>query len=126
MKREIKCRGFHKFAGVSGWVYGSLLKDGKTYYITQSHSSYSVEPGSIGEFTGLRDAYLKEIYENDIIQRGRFVKGFVVFYKGGWYVKNAGNEYRLLYEWRLFDKLHSDSNRAKVIGNTYENKNLLK
>lgn len=71
--REIKFRG----RNIEGeWLYGDLINskinNTPTAFIfpadaPNSYDRYSVNPNTIGQFTGLRDKNGKEIYEGDVL-----------------------------------------------------------
>lgn len=67
--------------------------------------------------TGITDVVGKEIYEGDIVQCW-FEKGFITMYHGSWGI-NIDKEY--LYT----SILYNYSDEARVIGNIYENPELL-
>lgn len=146
MNREIKFRGY---ATGIGWVYGSLVNNLWTYselsanekgspvfeIITgkydgscwtdvaeeEGEAIVSVVPQSVGQFTGLLDKNGKEIYEGDIINTvtGKpmvigWSKRFASFTieRDGWAFKHFFGE-------------AMESNDIEVIGNIFENPNLL-
>lgn len=70
------------------------------------------------QFTGIKDLDGNDIYEGDIVEHedgsGR---GEVIFGDGSFFTR--------LYDWKMIYLGH-DLTRFKVIGNIYENKDLLK
>lgn len=123
--REIKFRGFNNFN--NGWIYGSLveiyedchiLKEGKTFF--DRHTK--VDKDSIGQYTGLKDKDEKEIYEGDILQLP----------KGGIMYVEWNDDFKMFV---LVDPRGKKASlniciyateHIKVIGNIFENKELLK
>ncbi len=73
------------------------------------------------QFTGIKDSSGKEIYEGDIIDvNTRFKKGMVKFENGGFIILGIPlQEYKTVSYPKRFSRL-------KVIGNIFENPELLK
>lgn len=97
--------------------FGKDGEDGK-------HESYLPKPleDYLDEYTGLLDKSGKEIYEGDILSNDGSAIGYILFYKDGWYLYNGkkGN----LEGWgRLLDYVNAN---FKVIGNVWENPELIK
>ena len=121
--RTIKFRG--KSILYDEWLYGDLVHsaDNKRFGILvndkYSCDECEVVPDTVGQFTELYDCDDKEIYEGDILNFNgftaevRFVRGAFAFLVNGY----------------LDDELYGDCRTdlfAKVIGNVYENPELLK
>ena len=144
--RQIKFRALDMEKRV--WVYGTYYKDKNDYFmveeITGSHIKIDYE--TVGQFTGRKDKYNKEIYEGGILSNKSIIVGEVKFgeYKCrnqskddsqlnhiGWYVKQEINAISLEYLfWNLQDNLsikkREDQNWVEVIGNIYENPESIK
>lgn len=141
--RTIKFRGKRLHDGK--WVYGYVLGHDTLPYmaiVTMNNTdksvinktTTSVEPDTIGQFTGLYDKYGKEIYEGDIIQHRR-QKVIVEFYRGAYgygrivagehvfvpFVGSEDNENALQFP----DGTYFDTDFCEVIGNIHDNLKLL-
>lgn len=121
--REIKLRGLTR--GIKNnyvWVYGFLAPFHNILTIKEKFgASYAIKRESVGEYTGYKDKTGREIYEGDIVETTRALNhiiGEVVLYKGCWYIKDYnGGYYRLIPRFGIAEN--------KVIGNIYENPELL-
>ncbi len=126
MTREIKFRG--KAAGT--WYFGNL----QTRKISRQQSAawiigydespmlVSVDPSTIGQFTGLHDKNGNEIYEGDIVRtlisrlnatKNKKYRNFVIRYDAPHF-------------WNGFDPILMGPMYMEVIGNIYDNPELLK
>lgn len=124
--REIKFRGYDKFD--KRWVYGyglhqSIFIDGSSNaYVTAGiREVFIVDKESAGQYTSIKGYEGKEIYEGDIVETTRalnHIVGVVTMIKGCWYIQDGKDSY-----YRLIPRFGTAEN--KVIGNIYENKNLL-
>ena len=126
--KEIKFRGkCIKGRRTGQFVYGDLLHfdSGKTSIRTYDADGvytllYAVDPATVGQFTGLRDAKGVEIYEGDILQSENgqgIIRTAVVFKHGTFAFTDEDN----------FDPLcYLNLKRFKVIGNVHDAPELLK
>lgn len=121
--REIKFRG--KSILTDEWFYGDLVHSAdkkRTAILVNDKDSYDeceVVPETIGQFTGLYDCDGKEIFEGDILD----FNGLTVEVR---FVRGA---FALLVNGNLDDELYGDCRTdlfAKVIGNVYENPDIMK
>lgn len=117
MSRQIKFRGWSQATKLM--IYGDSWQISAKY---QDCKNWDGEHVLLLQFTGLLDKNGKEIYEGDIINnksvvtfnRGRFVGCYT-------YEKHGGG-------WGYSDEWEDDLHRmvVEVIGNIYENPDLLK
>ena len=136
--REIKFRA--RRADKDEFAFGDLLtgmgyKKGKffilphlSYYPSDCHSvdGYEVIPETIGQFTGLKDKKGKEIYEGDIIRsfdsNGDAILHCIVWEEARFVAQYKG---RYLSSKCFLKQDWLDEFDKEVVGNIYDNKNLL-
>ena len=127
MKTEnIKFRG--KFPKTGEWLYGDLIRNVEgafaivpPYEISMNnyYRNYVVDKETIGQYTGLKDKYGREIYEGDILYyRDAKIKTPVTYRNGGFYFSHYGGT--------TFSAIADhEINKYTVVGNIYDNKELL-
>lgn len=128
--RTIKFRGYN--AKNRKWLYGYYFVNRGKHFIVDNEEYYSeyrptfeeflVDPESVGQFTGLRDAYGKAIYEGDIVQEGDVE--MVVAFSHGCFFANECLKCGVMIN-NLLNPI-AERARAQVIGNIHENPELLK
>lgn len=149
--REIKFRAKRKLNG--DWVFGSLVKsDGEDWdcIVTEyfgdliDADNVRVITNTIGQFTGLKDKNGKEIYESDLVLRSKSIvtdsRPYEVFFaevRCSFALTRKEKNFNsyddiVKCKWSENDKYHivcPDGDRdesLEVIGNIYENPELLK
>lgn len=142
MNREVKFR--EKRKDINVWAYGDLLhnNDGSASIRTnlntwrENHDdvdaygdNLSVDIDTVGQFTGLYDKNKKEIYEGDIVKaplldpifgdviKDAFCNAEIRFNKGSFVVSYYKREHNIY--------LSDLYKRIEVIGNIFDNKELL-
>lgn len=122
--REIKFRGR---VPDKGWLYGDLRHIGNNliYIVDKFGHGSSVNPNTVGQYTGLEDADGREIYEGDIVRfklppmvltNEKTAVGVVVYEYGQFLV--------IIHSMRF--TIFSVIEDCTVIGNIYDNPELLR
>jgi uncharacterized phage protein (TIGR01671 family) len=126
--RPIKFRAWHKIQEEELEMRKVIAIDWVNYKVdVESHGdfeyiTYELEDTVLMQFTGLLDKNGKEIYEGDVMRykaRHYEFNGEVVFRDGGYALKRNGQTYEL-----CAGAIQS-CDVMEVIGNIYENKELL-
>ena len=126
MNREIKFRGYDS----TKWYYGDLEYNKKndvarihTYKDDGSYDKqYTVDPNTVGQFTGLCDKYGVKVFEGDIVHMV-----WQDLMSSRWHEKTMPVEFK----WGRFTVFHlkpykhSDKHYFEVIGNIFDNPELL-
>ncbi|GAB6045099.1 YopX family protein [Caminibacter profundus] len=121
--REIKFKGYSR--ELNRWIIGDFVtrrecEDYESVYINSYELGENIEvvSESIGQYTGLKDKNGKEIYEDDIVEIDTGAIGKVVFDEECAYFCIIAKTGIFLFEDIPLEVI-------KVIGNIYENPELL-
>lgn len=134
MNRKIKFRG--QQINTKKWIHGYLYREKGLYLICENIRYAEKEPillDTVGQFTGLHDKNGKEIYEGDIV----LYEDWKMAYEGGGndsFINKGIVEYcedNCCYNVTerqtvdITDVLYKDNEDLEVIGNIYDNPELL-
>lgn len=129
MNREIKFRAWNDHK--KEWYAPELIKVSLDFsmiglccgpdhgYIFEDTTSWKV---IIQQYTGLKDKNGKEIYEGDILKLNEL--NFEVMYVDGQYIATC--PYYNKYHWPKFEHFAREARCSEVVGNVFENRELLK
>lgn len=132
--RTIKFRG--KTHGNGKWYYGSLVYskeiNAAIYYqigggLVKTMDWVYVIPETIGQFTGLYDCNGNKIYEGDIVEWEKDGLMYVVkFWSGMFYASVKECNDGIFGGFPLHALTKHDDRKCKIVGNIYDNTELLK
>lgn len=128
MSRTIKFRIWNPYAKDMTNKYNALRADGVLMSAASNgvyfETDLEITKEVVMQFTGLLDSKGKEIYESDIVEMNPIGStgvrtGIVIWMNDGWFISDETDR-------DLEKRLWEDSfGLLKVIGNVYENPNLL-
>lgn len=133
MNREILFRGKHIHAmdgneHLNGtWVHG-YLSDKDYIYDKSLEGEFLVDENTICQYTGLTDKNGKKIFEGDIVRYGEFC-GEVKFglHESNWQINKYNQGFFVTFpkEYLLRKELGYWRNKVSIVGNVYDNPELL-
>lgn len=127
MNRTIKFRAISMCKG-EHWLYGDIRHYNRnphtekwTIYDPEIGLETDIDENTIGQFTGLHDKDGKEIYEGDIVKCGEFI--YSVNYDSVRFASFVLNRKKDFF-FHYFGEAMT-ANECEVIGNIYDNLNLI-
>ena len=123
--REIKFRAWHKEKKIIGKVLGIDILHKEIYFSNENINCYECtefKDIELMQYTGLKDKNNKEIYEGDILSDGNNKKPYKVIFENG----SFRAEFEGDFEEYSFDLIDVVAQGCEVVGNIYENPELIK
>ena len=119
--REILFRGKRK--DTREWVYGSIILTSlKKFFIYKNYKKCEVIPETVGQYTGLTDKNgLTKIFEGDVVKS--IAAWYVVEFENGGYGLRPFGKGKLI---PIMGHGNFNENEVEVIGNVYDNQEILK
>jgi len=113
------------------WIYGYFVVGDSINYIINNEGKFKVIAGTEGQYTGLRDKNGKKIYEADLFKtsskHGYSSNCYAeVFFNDGCFAYHLHRPDSIQPQRPLFEFRESYLDSFEVIGNIYENQELLK
>lgn len=126
MDREIKFRA--KCNDNGKWVYGSYIQsyNSDNDWIVQDGDFFAVDSDTVGQFTGFHDKDGKEIYEGDILCDVPLNVKYFIFYSNLKLALCFANLEDMDENSKTYNILFRVNKHGKVLGNKYNNPELLK
>ena len=132
--REIKLRAWDKKLKRICKVYAISFKNERivVYYESEDEPSnwLKLDRFILMQYTGLKDNNGKEIYEGDIVKNlsedGYPIRGLVFYDDGSFKVTSSHADITNKNIYDILDENLIEDNNMKIIGNKYENPELLK
>ena len=122
--REIKFRAWHKEKKIMGEVLGIDILHKEIFFSNEDVNCYEYtdfKNVELMRYTGLKDKNEKEIYEGDILSDGNNEKLYKVIFENG----SFRAEFEGDFEEYSFDLIDVVAQGCEVVGNIYENPELL-
>lgn len=122
--REIKFRAWDKGKKIIGNVLGIDILHKEIFFSNENVNCYEhvdFKNIELMEYTGLKDKNNKEIYEGDILSDGNNEKPYKVIFENG----SFRAEFERNFEEYSFDLIDVVAQGCEVVGNIYENSELL-
>ena len=122
--REIKFRAWHKGKKIIGNVLGIDILHKEIFFSNEDVDCYEhvdFKNIELMQYTGLKDKNEKEIYEGDILSDGNDEKPYKIIFENG----SFRAEFERDFEEYSFDLIDVVAQGCEVVGNIYENPELL-
>ena len=117
---------FVKFRASDGNVFDAIMQECNGEHL--SSEVYSIRSETLGQYTGVNDRDGEEIFEGDIVDCGGMI-GIVEFgmsYDDAKFYIKFDKKHRTYINGLHFWTTHEGENQLKVIGNIWDNPELLK